>query len=472
MLHRALLRRNQIVRQAAVWMIALGFAAIGLGPLPVRAQDPAAADLAAAEQDIALAEDTLLSPDEIDALIGPVALFTDNLLAQVLTATTYPLDVVKADRFLAGSKDLSDKARADAVATKDWDESVRQLAAGFPTVITRMAAHIDWTEQVGEVILAQTDDVLDSIQRLRKVAEANGYLESNAAQVVAVTDNAISIAPANPQVVYVPTYEPSVVYTTVAPATSYYVSDDNDWGNALAAGAIFFGSAILINEIFDDDDWDGYWGGRGAIDWDNNDIYARPGIDINGDVNIGRGDITIGGDRLTNIDRNNVSIDRNRINADRSTVNNRIGDLDGASLDRQRDKAFKPANADRDAARAKIEDRKARGGDLASLPVGTGDRQRPTAKPGTSRPEVSARPSVQKPERALPGAAATRPAGNRPTASRPSVSKPANVSRPAAPNRPTASKPRPNATAFSNSGGARAAAAGSRGKASAGGRRR
>jgi hypothetical protein len=64
------------------------------------------------------------------------------------------------------------------------------------------------------------------------------------------------------------------------------VSDDDDWQNALTAGAIFFGSAILIDQIFDDDDWDGYWGGRGAINWDDGDFYARPGIDINGDVNI------------------------------------------------------------------------------------------------------------------------------------------------------------------------------------------
>lgn len=446
-------------------------------PVPAMAQDQVQADLAAAAEEVALAETALLTPEEIDTLIGPVALFTDNLLAQVLTATTYPLDVVKADRLLAESKDLSDKARADAVAAKDWDESVKQLATGFPTVINRMAEHIDWTEQVGQAILAQTDDVLDSIQRLRAVAEANGYLESNAAQVVEVTESAISIAPANPEVIYVPTYEPSVVYTTVAPATPYYVSDDDDWEDALTAGAIFFGSAILINEIFDDNDWDGYWGGRGSIDWDNGDFNARPGIDINGDVNIDRGDITVGGDRFTNIDRDSVNIDRNRINADRSTVNNRIGDLDRDALDKQRDKSFKPADADRDAARAKIEDRKARGGDVAKLPVGTGDRQRPAAKPGAkgpevSRPAASTRPSIQKPERALPGATASRPTATRPSVSRPTAAKPAKVSRPTTAKRPTASRPQTNKTAFSKSGGARAAAAGSRGKASAGGRRR
>lgn len=467
-MHRTRLALDMHSEAPFSWAKVLTLGALLALPLPAFAQDQTQAEPAALAQDGPSAEDPLLSADEIDTLIGPVALFTDNLLAQILTAATYPLDVVKADRFLDQSADLSDAARADAVAQKDWDVSVRQLAAGFPTVITRMADHIDWTEQVGDAVLVQTDDVLDSVQRLRALAKVNGYLETNAAQVVEVTDTAISIAPASPEVIYVPTYQPSVVYTTVAPPTAYYVSDDDDWEDALTAGAIFFGSAILINEIFDDDDWDGYWGGRGSINWNDGDFYARPGIDINGDVNIDRGDVTIGGgNRITNIDRNTVNLDRdltniNRTNIDRDAVNTRIGDLDRDGLDRARDQGFKPANADRDAARAKIEDRKARGEATATLPVGAGDRQRPAVQPGTKRPELSrpaasTRPATTKPERSLQGTAANRPA---------------NVARPTTAKRPTSIKAPPNATAFSKSGGSRAAAAGSRGKASAGGRRR
>jgi hypothetical protein len=512
-------------RLSSSWAKVLTLGAVLALPLPGFAQDQAQTEPAVAAQEVAAAQDTapatdaLLTPDEIDTLIGPVALFTDNLLAQVLTAATYPLDVVKAGRFLAQSPDLSDAGRADAVAQKDWDVSVRQLAAGFPSVITRMADHIDWTEQVGDAVLVQTDDVLDSVQRLRALAKVNGYLETNAAQVVEVSESAISIAPASPEVIYVPTYQPSVVYTTVAPPTAYYVEDDDDWADALTAGAIFFGSAILINEIFDDDDdWDGYWGGRGSIDWDRGDFYARPGIDINGDVNIGRGDVTIGGgNRITNIDRDTVNFDRSRTDIDltnidrtnidrtkidrrnidrtnidrtdfdrtdfdrtdidrtnidrtnidrtridRDTANARIGDLDRDGLDRARDRGFKPADADRDAARAKIEGRKARGEATATLPIGSGDRQRPAVQPGTKRPELSrpaasTRPATTRPERNLQGAAAKRPA---------------NVARPKTAKRPTAIKPPSNATAFTKSGGSRAAAAGSRGKASAGGRRR
>jgi hypothetical protein len=401
-------------------------------------------------------EDALLTPEELDTLLGPVALFTDNLLAQIFTAATYPLDVVKADRFLSSSGELSDQARANAVAEQDWDDSVKQLAAGFPTVITRMAEHIDWTEQMGEAILAQTDDVLDSVQRLRAVAAENGYLESNAAQVVETVDTTISIAPANPDVVYVPTYEPSVVYTTTAPPVPYYVDNDDDWNDALAAGAIFFGSAIILDEIFDDNDWDGYWGGRGSIDWDNGDFSSRPGIDIGGDVNIDRGDVTIGSDRISNIDRDRLgSIDRDAAGA-------RLGDLDRDALDSQRDKAFRPSAADRDAARAKIETRKARGGEVATLPVGSGDRAGATQ----NRPKASTRPATARPERALPGETARRPSA---TQSRPSASKSANISRPTTAKRPTASRPTGGSSAFAKSGGSRAAAAGSRGRASAGG---
>ena len=489
MTHRTHLAPDMRGQLSSSWAKVLTLGAVLALPLPGFAQDQAQTEPAVAAQEIAAAQDTapatdaLLTPDEIDTLIGPVALFTDNLLAQVLTAATYPLDVVKAGRFLAQSPDLSDAARADAVAQKDWDVSVQQLAAGFPSVITRMADHIDWTEQVGDAVLVQTDDVLDSVQRLRALAKVNGYLETNAAQVVEVSESAISIAPASPEVIYVPTYQPSVVYTTVAPPTAYYVEDDDDWEDALTAGAIFFGSAILINEIFDDDDWDGYWGGRGSIDWDRGDFYARPGIDINGDVNIGRGDVTIGGgNRITNIDRDTVNFDRSRTDIDltnidrtnidrtnidrtridRDTANARIGDLDRDGLDRARDKGFKPADADRDAARAKIEGRKARGEATATLPIGSGDRQRPAVQPGTKRPELSrpaasTRPATTRPERNLQGAAAKRPA---------------NVARPKTAKRPTAIKPPSNATAFSKSGGSRAAAAGSRGKASAGGRRR
>ena len=136
---------------------------------------PDASAAAPAEELAALpAEEGLLSDDALDDLVAPVALYPDSLLTQVLVAATYPLDVMKADRFLDDNADLPDQERADLVDLEDWDESVRVLAAGFPDVLARMADDIDWTEELGDAMLAQTDDLLDAVQRLRAQAEAVG----------------------------------------------------------------------------------------------------------------------------------------------------------------------------------------------------------------------------------------------------------------------------------------------------------
>ena len=195
--------------------------AAALLPAAAGAQEPTGAPLprpdasaaAPAEELAALpAEEGLLSDDALDDLVAPVALYPDSLLTQVLVAATYPLDVMKADRFLDDNADLPDQERADLVDLEDWDESVRVLAAGFPDVLARMADEIDWTEEIGDAMLAQTDDLLDAVQRMRAQAEAAGNLESNEAQAVEVEGDSISIAPADPQVVYVPAYDP-VSYT-------------------------------------------------------------------------------------------------------------------------------------------------------------------------------------------------------------------------------------------------------------------
>ena len=258
---------------------------------------PDASAAAPAEELAALpAEEGLLSDDALDDLVAPVALYPDSLLTQVLVAATYPLDVMKADRFLDDNADLPDQERADLVDLEDWDESVRVLAAGFPDVLARMADDIDWTEELGDAMLAQTDDLLDAVQRLRAQADAAGNLESNEAQTVEVEGDSISIAPADPQVVYVPAYDPQTVYTTpVTQPTVVYDDPGVSWGSVLTTGAIAFGSALLVDEIFDDDDddWDDYWD-NDSIDWDDDSIYPGRNVDIDGDVNINRGDVKIG----------------------------------------------------------------------------------------------------------------------------------------------------------------------------------
>ena len=154
---------------------------------------------------------------------------------------------------------------------QDWADSVKSLAAGFPELIGRMAEHIDWTESMGDALIVQTDDVLASIQRLRAQAKVNGYLEDNAAMDVETDADSgnITISSANPEVIYVPQYT-ETVYTTACTRDALLCQDDDDWGDALATGAIIFGTALVIDAIFDDNwgnGWDnGYWHGNGGGD--------------------------------------------------------------------------------------------------------------------------------------------------------------------------------------------------------------
>ena len=281
----------------------------------VETPDAVTTETAAAEAETA---DSLLSEDALDELVAPIALYPDLLLTQVLVASTYPLDIVKADRFITTQADLTDQERADAAEQQDWDPSVQVLAAGFPTVVTKMATELDWTQELGDAMLAQSDDVLDFVQRQRARAVAIGNLSTNEAQVVDETDDNITIEPAAEDVVYVPQYDATTAYTTPYTQPAYVATADTGYStsNLITTGAIAFGSALLIDEIFDDDDddWDNYWhhdNDYNDIDWDEGDIRPRPDVDINGDVNIDR-----------SRDRTRVNVDGDRTDIDRT----RIGD--------------------------------------------------------------------------------------------------------------------------------------------------
>jgi hypothetical protein len=395
---------------------------------------PMTAD-AAASMEAAVAAEGPLTAAELDTLFGPVALFPDQALTPVLVAVTFPLDVVKAGRFVEQSADLTDEERAAQALAQPWDDSVKQLAAGFPDLVTRMSDHIDWTEQAGEAVIAQTDDVLEAIQRLRARAQETGYLADGPTQNVEVVNNTITITPTEPNVVYVPTYDSQVVYTTPVTAPPYYYYDDgDDWQEALAAGAIILGGAIILDDIFDDDDWGG-WGGD-DINWDR------------GDIEIDRGDreITIGGgDREINIDRSTT------IGGDRTTIGGGdrtgIGDIDrtGVAGGDRAASISRPAptgSADRDVARQKIETRKSSGGSVATLPA--------------------TRPSMGLSTTSRPTATTTRPS---------TTNRTAQVSRPQTTRQPSARAPS-SSNAFKNTSGSRSSSisASNRGRSSAGGR--
>ncbi len=148
-------------------------------------------------------------------MMAPVALYPDPLLAQVLMASTYPLEVVQADRWAKSHRGLKGDALTSALAKESWDDSVKSLVQ-VPNVLAMMADKLDWTQKVGDAMLAQQPDVMDSIQRLRSRAKANGKLQSSSQQTVNVqTENQkdyIVIEPTSPTEIYVPYYQPAVVY--------------------------------------------------------------------------------------------------------------------------------------------------------------------------------------------------------------------------------------------------------------------
>jgi hypothetical protein len=212
-------------------------------PAPLWAQEPAppSADAAAPQA---------LTAEQLDAMMAPIALYPDELLAQIMMASAFPLQIVSAARWARdpANSALTGDALTAALAPQDWDPSVKSLVP-FPQALAMMNEHLDWLQQLGFAVNAQQADVLASVQRLRKQAQIAGQLKSNAQQVVSTEGSTIVVAPAQPNVVYVPVYNPTVVYGAwpypsyppvyLPPPPGYVV------GTALAAG-IAFGVGVAI----------------------------------------------------------------------------------------------------------------------------------------------------------------------------------------------------------------------------------
>jgi len=150
---------------------------------------------------------------ELDQMLAPIALYPDALLAQVLMAATYPLEVVQAARFVQGNPGLDGPALERAVAPMGWDPSVAALTQ-FPSVLAMMSEELDWTQRLGEALLAQREQVMDTVQALRAKAYAAGSLRSTEQQHVIVQERVILIEPWRPGLVWVPFYNPQIVYGT------------------------------------------------------------------------------------------------------------------------------------------------------------------------------------------------------------------------------------------------------------------
>ncbi|WP_395708930.1 DUF3300 domain-containing protein [Reyranella sp.] len=149
------------------------------------------------------------SPEELDQILAPIALYDDALLSQVLMAATYPLEIVEASRWLQANTNLKGDAAVKAVADKSWDVSVKSMVA-FPPVLSQLNDHLDWTQKLGDAFLGQQQDVAASIQRLRAKAAAAGTLKSGPQTTVTTEsqggETVYVVQQASPDVVYVPSH--------------------------------------------------------------------------------------------------------------------------------------------------------------------------------------------------------------------------------------------------------------------------
>jgi Protein of unknown function (DUF3300) len=425
-------------------------------PLGALAQTPAAAPSQA-----------LLKPAELDQLVAPIALYPDPLLSEVLIASTYPLEVVQADRWAKSNSSLKGEALTAALAKQGWDDSVKALAQ-VPNVLTMMADQLDWTQKLGDAVLAQQPELMDAIQRLRGRAQANGKLQSTKELTVTVKSAApaqggggqaqegqapaqyIVIEPTSPTEMYVPYYDPAVVYGAwpypdyspyyFPPPPGYYA------GGAIAAG-IAFGSAVAIGHAI--------WGN---CDWGRRNINVA-----NRNVNI------------NNLDRSNINnFNKWEHNADHRhgvKYNNADVRQKFAKNDIQAGKGARQDFRGKDGQKV-IDSARPGAGDRP----GGGDRDRSGAgdRPGAGASKGGERPTAR---------SADRPGGGQKAAQKP-AQKPAAKPSPSPANRPgggqkaaqkpaqkPAAKPSPSRdTAFSNvQSGAKTRAQADRGRQSMGG---
>jgi hypothetical protein len=274
---------KRVGRSVVAIMLSLSLAS------PSGAQTPAPPAPAQSASAAPASDTKTFSQQELDQLLAPIALYPDALLAQVLMASTYPLDVVAAERWVKANPGLKDKALEDALQQQSWDPSVKSLAV-FPQVLTMMSEKIDWTQKLGDAFLAQQKEVLATAQTLRAKAQQQGALKDTKEQKVTTekieNTTVIKIEPTNPETVYVPTYNPTVVYGSwpypAYPPYYYYPP------GYVAGGALLgFTAGVIVGGAL--------WGG----------------------CNWGRGDVNIDVNRYNNFNRSNISNTNFQHNAQR-----------------------------------------------------------------------------------------------------------------------------------------------------------
>ncbi len=213
----------------------------------------------------------MLAPQQLDGLVAPIALYPDALLSQVLVAATYPLEIVEANQWLQQNRNLQGQALVQAAQQQNWDPSIQALVA-FPDVVGRLAQDVRWVTDLGNAFLAQQADVMSAVQRLREQARASGKLQSNQQETVTAQQQdgqqAIEIEPANPQVVYVPDYNPAYFWGDVYPYPAlYYPGIGVGWGFGFGVSlGLYFGGCCG-------------WGGWGwGPNWFGHSVFVNGGF--------------------------------------------------------------------------------------------------------------------------------------------------------------------------------------------------
>jgi hypothetical protein len=245
-------------------------------PLSARAQGQPTAKQSEFDQ-------PLLNAKELEALVAPIALYPDPLLAEVLIASTYPLEIVQADRWLRSNKHLKEDGFKTAAEKQSWDRSIKSLAA-TPSVLEMMSAQLEWTQRLGNAVLAQQSDVMSAVQRLRSKAHRNGKLTSTKEQTVSTSEaesnQIVTIEPAVRDAISVPYYDPAVVYAPWPSSDDppYYFEPPAYIPADVVQAGIAFGAGYFLGR------WTAggnFWGG--GFHWDKGDININRPIDINRD---------------------------------------------------------------------------------------------------------------------------------------------------------------------------------------------
>jgi hypothetical protein len=449
--------------------------------------------------------DKLLDQAQLDQLVAPIALYPDPLLAQVLVASTYPLEVVQAERWAEANKEVTGEALTQALEEKNWDNSIKALVA-VPDVLAMMNKDLDWTAKLGDAVLAQQADVMAAVQRMRALAYKNGELESNDQQTVTVKQevnveqapaaspssgvqapapqDVIVIEPTSPETVYVPYYEPSVVYGTwpYPSYPPYYFPPPAGYafGSALASGIAWSAGFAIGNAIWGD----GFNWGRNNINVDiNRNVDLNSKVDIN-NTNVNVSNWQHNSDHRRGVNYNNTEVRnkfskgdladkrdnfRGREPGDKLPGDRRTGD--GGFADKRpgdkrpnvasMEQALKKSDLAAKRSGGGFADKKPGGGGLADKKPGGGDKRPAVSKPGMG----DKRANLQKPD------AMKRPDVKKPAAKRPDIKKPAAKK----PNLTKTAARKPSGNAFDKRDGAKAkscrSSAGNRSAAKLGGSR-